>query len=171
MDELWLWADRASIVFGILLAVPVFWTWWQIVFGGRRQRRRWLQDVTRQPGERPGVLIVDPLSGKNIETGERAHPAADPRLKAVSDDRIALVRGDQPLRPADADDLARDLRAASRRLLDAGCDVIRLFHGGPDVSALIVGAELANGPHVLLYHYGQGRYQAYGPLEPLRGIA
>lgn len=170
MDEFWLWLDRTGIVVGLLVAIPIFWTWWQIVFGERRQRRRWLQDVTRQPGERPGALIVDLLPGKNIETSVRAHLAADPRLKAVSDDRIAFVRRDQPLRPEDVDDFARHLRAANRRLLDAGCDVIHLFHGGPDVSALIVGAELANGPRVLLYHYEQGRYVTFGPLEPLRSI-
>jgi len=46
--------------------------------------------------------------------------------------------------------------------------VIHLFHAGPDVSALILGAELANGPRINIYHYDQGSYVAFGPLEPLR---
>lgn len=169
MAELfWLWADRTSILFGIILAVPIFWTWWQIVIGERRQRRRWLQDVTRRPGDRPGVLVIDLLPGRNIEASVHAHLASDERLKGVPKDRIAVVKRDQPLRPEDMESFARELRGATRRLSDAGCDVIHLFHGGPDVSALIVGAELSNGPRVILHHFEQGQYLAFGPLEPLR---
>lgn len=169
-DAFWLGLDRSAIVVGLLVAVPVFWTWWQVVFGERWQRRQWLKEITRQPGDRPGVLIIDLLPGRNIAASVRAHLAADERLKAVPEGRIVTLRRDEPLKTQETEDLARELRTAVRRLLDAGCDVIHLFHGGPDVSALIVGAELSNGPRVLLYHFEQGRYLSFGPLEPLRAI-
>ncbi|MFN3717137.1 MAG: hypothetical protein ACK4R8_10485 [Thiobacillus sp.] len=167
-DAFWLGLDRTGILVGLIVAVPIFWTWWQVVFGERRQRRRWLREITRQPGNRPGVLIIDLLPGRNIVASVQAHLAADEKLKSLPEDRIVTVRRDEPLRSTEIEALARELRTAVRRLLDAGCDVIHLFHGGPDVSALIAGAELANGPRVLLYHFEQGHYLAFGPLEPLR---
>lgn len=169
-DTFWLTLDRAGIVVGLLLAIPILWTWWQIAFGERRKRRRWLTEIMRQPGSRPGVLVIDLLPGRNIVASVRAHLAADERLREIPEDRIVTVRRDEPLKPQETEALARELRTAARRLLDAGCDVVHLFHGGPDVSALIAGAEIANGPRVLLYHFEQGRYLPFGPLEPLRAI-
>lgn len=167
-DTFWLGLDRTGIVVGLLVAVPIFWTWWQVVFGERRQRRRWLREIARQAGERPGVLIIDLLPGRDIEASVKAYLAADESLKGIPPDRTAHVRRNSMLDPDGVEDFSRELRTAARRLQDAGVDVVHLFHAGPDVSALIAGAELANGPRVLLYHFEQGRYLAFGPLEPLR---
>lgn len=170
MESFWEWLNRTSMVLSLVLAVPVLWTWYQVVFGERRQRRRWLAEITRQPGNRPGVLIVDLLPGKNIEASVKAHLAADISLQVLPEARVIRIARDEPLEPGHIVELTRELRAAARRLLEAGCDVIHLFHAGPDVSALIAGAELSNGPRVLLYHYEQGRYRPFGPLEPLRSM-
>ncbi len=171
MELTWLWLDRIGIVVGLVIAVPVFWTWWQIVFGEHRRRREWLVEITRQPGARPGVLIVDLLPGRNIAASVQRHLANDPALKSIPEDRIVIVQREEALQPKGIEGLARELRTAARHLYDAGCDVIHLFHGGPDVSALIAGAELSNGPRALLYHFEQGRYVPFGPLEPLRSLA
>lgn len=165
-DFVMTWLDPIGVVMGLVIAVPVLWTWWQVVFGERRQRRKWLEEIRNLPGTRPGVLILDLLPGKSAQPSVRKYLAE--RLSEISEDRIAEVSRDRPLEPEDIADLARDIRAAARRLLDAGVDVIHLFHAGPDVSALICGAELGNGPRVLVYHFDQGQYQVFGPLEPLR---
>lgn len=164
----WLYIDRLSIIIGILIAIPVLWTWWQLVFGEHRQRRRWLAEISRDPGRRPGVLIIDLLPGRDILAQVKNHLAADAGLKDVSEDRIQRIQRNVPLQPAGVVAFAEELRAAARRLYDAGVDVIHCFHAGPDVTALITGAELSNGPRVLLYHYEQGAYRLFGPLEPLR---
>ena len=160
--------NPVGIVIGIVLAVPVFWTWWQVVFGERRQRRKWLAEIARSPGGRPGVLIVDLLPGKAIGASVRRHLAADAALACITDDRIASVTRAAALKPEQVTDLARDIRAAARKLMDAGVDVVHLFHAGPDISAFLVAAELSNGPRVMLYHHEQGAYRCFGPLEPLR---
>ncbi|MFN3752398.1 MAG: SAVED domain-containing protein [Thiobacillus sp.] len=160
--------DPIGIVVGLIIAIPVFWTWWQVVFGEYRQRRRWLAEISQHPGERPGILIIDLLPGKDIGASVRHHLSSDDGLKAVPEERIASIARDAALKPEDIIAYADELRRAARRLLDAGCDVIHLFYGGPAVGAAIVGAELSNGPRVVLYHHEQGRYIRFGPLEPLR---
>ncbi len=167
-DAAWLWVDRGGIIIGLLIAIPVFWTWWQVVFGERRRRRMWLGEVTRNPGERPGVLIVDLLPGKDIRAAVTKHIASDARLNAIDPGRIVSVSRETALGEYEVIEHARDIRAAARRLQDAGVDVVHLFHAGPDVSALMLGAELSNGPRVLVYHFDQGAYRCFGPLEPLR---
>jgi len=160
--------DPIGIVVGLIVAVPIFWTWWQVVFGERRQRRRWLAEVVRQAGARPGILIIDLLPGKDIAASVRHCVAADEALKTVPEERTIAVKRDAPMQPDDVAAYAGHMRRAGRQLLDAGCDVIHLFYGGPAIGAAIAGAELSNGPRVLLYHYEQGRYVRFGPLEPLR---
>lgn len=167
-DTAWLWLDRTSILLAIVLAVPILWTWWQIVFGEGRRRRLWLHQIARQPGQRPGALVIDLLPGKDIQACVRAHLAADETLAQLPPERIQRVQRADPLTPAGSADFAQDLRRAARALQDAGVDVIHCFFAGPGVAALITGAELANGARVLLYQYEQGRYLAYGPMEPLR---
>lgn len=160
--------DPIGIVVGLIVAVPIFWTWWQVVFGERRQRRRWLAEVIRQPGKRPGVLILDLLPGKDIAASVRHCMTADEALQAVPEDRVIFLKRDIPLKPEDVASYAEELRDKGRRLFAAGCDVIHLFYAGPAIGAAIAGAELSNGPRVILYHHEQGCYIRFGPLEPLR---
>ena len=53
------WLDPLGIVLGLIALVPIFWTWWDVVFGRRRRQRRWFAEISRRPGERPAILIVD----------------------------------------------------------------------------------------------------------------
>lgn len=160
--------DPLNTIIGLVIAIPVFWTWWQVVFGERRHRRHWLAEVTRQPGERPGILVIDLLPGKDIAASVRHCIAADAALREVPQDRFFSVKRDDVLKPQDIARYAEQVREQDGRLLAAGCDVIHLFYAGPAIGAAIAGAELSNGPRVLLYHHDQGRYARFGPLEPLR---
>lgn len=167
-DGAWLWTDRIGIVIGLVLAIPVLWTWWQVVFGDHRKRRRWLREVSRRPGKRPGALIVDCLPQRDIATCVQ-HYLADAGLDSLipADRRISIQRN-EALTAEDIDPFARDILDGVAKLLRAGVDVIHVFFAGPGVAALVVGAHLRNGPRCTLYHYEQGRYLPFGPLEPLR---
>ena len=60
------WLDPLGILLGLVALVPIFWTWWDVVFGRRRRERRRFAEISRRPGERPAILIVDLLPGKNV---------------------------------------------------------------------------------------------------------
>ncbi len=167
-ETLWTYLSQISTVVGLLISIPVFWTWWQVVFGEQRRRRRQLMEVRQNPGDRPGVLIVDLQPHHGVRTSVEAHLASDENLKAIPKDRIVMVQRDGSFRPDDTLAFAEELRSAVHKLADAGVDVIHVFHAGPYVSAMMVGAVLANGKRVMLYQHDRGHYHNFGPLQPPR---
>ena len=159
------WLDPLGIVLGLVAMVPIFWTWWDVVFGRRRRERRWFAEIRRQPGERPAILIVDLLPGKDVHAAVENFRRRDDALAAIPDARIVSIVREQPLTPADLPNLHRALRAAPAPLLKAGTDCIHYFHAGPAIAAALVGAEFANGARVLLYQHEGGSYRNFGPLR------
>lgn len=159
------WLDPFGIVLGLVALVPIFWTWWDVVFGRRRRERRWFAEISRRPGKRPAILIVDLLPGKDVHAAIENFRRRDPALAAIPDDRIVSIEREQPLTPADLPDLHRELRAAAARLLRAGADCVHYFHAGPAIAAALAGAEFANGARVLLYQHEAGGYRCFGPLR------
>lgn len=159
------WLDPLATVLGLLALVPIVWTWWDLVFGRRRRERRWFAEISRRPGERPAILIVDLLQGKDVHAAVENFRRRDPALAAIPDDRVVSLVREQPLTPADLPDLHRELRAAAAHLLKASADCIHYFHAGPAIAAALVGAEFANGARVLLYQHEGGSYRNFGPLR------
>lgn len=159
------WLDPLGIVLGLAALVPIFWTWWDVVFGRRRRERRWFADISRHPGERPAILIVDLLPGKDVHAAVENFRRRDAALAAIPDQRMVSIVREQPLTPADLPGLHRELRAAAAQLIKAGADGIHYFHAGPAIAAALVGAEFANGARVLLYQHEGGSYHNFGPLR------
>lgn len=159
------WLDPLGIVLGLLSLVPIVWTWWDVTFGRRRRERRWFAEISRRPGERPAILIVDLLPGKNVHATVENFRRRDDALAAIPGERIVSLVREQTLTPADLLDLHRELRATAAQLLNAGTDCIHYFHAGPAIAAALVGAEFANGARVLLYQHEGGCYRNFGPLR------
>lgn len=159
------WLDPLGIVLGLISLVPIFWTWWDVVFGRRRRERRWFAEITRRPGERPAILIVDLLPGKDVHAAVENFRRRDDALAAIPEERMVSIVRERSLTPADLPELHRELRAAAAQLLKAGTDCIHYFHAGPAIAAALVGAEFANGARVLLYQHEGGSYRCFGPLR------
>ncbi len=82
------WLDPIGVVIGLLVALPVIWTWWEVVFGEKRQRRRWFDEVRKKPGSRPAILIVDLLPGKDIVNSVERFRTSQPGLRNIPSCRI-----------------------------------------------------------------------------------
>jgi hypothetical protein len=155
-----------SIVVGLVTAIPIFWTWWQVVFGERRRLRRWHREAREHMGLRPAILIVDLLPGKNITAQAQHFIAQHEALKTIPQDRHFILGRDQPLTPDAMPDFLTALRDVAARISHAGCDTIHCFYAGPVVAAACVGAEFANGARLHLYQHQNGAYLDFGPLRP-----
>ena len=142
-DFVMTWLDPVSVVLGLIVTLPVFWTWHAVVFGERRRRQRWFRQIQKQPGQRP-----------------------DKHLRQIPDDRIFTLTRGQILRPEDMPDLHEDIRQLAGKMLASGADRVHYFHAGPSVAAALVGAELANTFRVILYQHQPGEgYRNFGPLK------
>ena len=155
-----------SIWLSVIVSVPIFWTWWDLVIGRRYRHRRWQDEVSRQAGSRPAILIVDLLPKKNIRAAVEHFRAGYDDLRAIPEEHIFVVSRDAWLEPSDAPGLVLDIQAAAAEILRCGADVLHYFHAGPVFASAVVGAEFANaGCRVLLYQNEQGHYVNFGPLR------
>ncbi len=157
--------DPIGVVIGLILAVPVIWTWIDVVFGQPRRRRRWFREVRQQPGQRPAILIMDLLTGRDIRLAVEHYRTAHEVLKDIPEDRILSVSRSHRLSADDMPDLSRDVRMAASRLVAAGADTVHYFHAGPAAVAAIVGAELANAHRVIVYQHDPDGYHNFGLLR------
>jgi len=155
-----------SIWLSVIFAVPIFWTWWDLVLGRRYRHGRWRREVSGQAGSRPAILIVDLLPKKDVRAAVDHFRAGLDDLKRIPDEHIFVVRRDTWLEPDDAPALVQDIQSAAAEILRCGADVLHYFHAGPVFAAAVVGAEFANaGCRVLLYQNEQGHYVNFGPLR------
>ncbi len=161
------WLNPLSVFVGLVLAVPVFWTWWDVIFGRSSRERRWYLDVRQRPGGRPAILIVDLLPEKDIRVMVEQFCQKNDVLKHIPREHIVSVNRERRLDALQMPELHRDFRRAAAELLARGADAIHLFYAGPGGVAAMLGAELSNASRVLVYQHDQvlGGYVYMGPLR------
>jgi hypothetical protein len=160
------WLDPIGVVLGLFALVPIYWTWWDVVWGRRRRQHRWLREARREPGARPAILVIDLLPGKDVRAQVEHFVADNEALREIPPDRRFYLGRQEALSPDAVTDFVSELRQkAAADIARAGCDTVHLFYAGPLAGAAIVGAEFANGARCLFYQHQQGRYENYGPLR------
>ncbi|KOR30083.1 hypothetical protein TI03_00470 [Achromatium sp. WMS1] len=158
--------EPIGIWIGIITTIPIFWTWYDVVWGQQRQRRKWLAQAIQHSGTLPAILIVDLLPGKDVRAAVEHFKIQDPNLRAIPNERIFIVKHDTWLTPKDASQLVAKVRTEAANILDSGADVVHCFHAGPVFAAAVVGAEFANAScRLMLYQNEQGKYINFGPLR------
>jgi len=168
-DPIMTYLDPIGVVIGVLIAIPVLLTWWEVTLGRRRQQRRWFREIRRQPGERPAILILDLLAGKDIRASVERFRQTEPALSAVPDERVFCIARSKPLTPEEMPKLHEELRQSAARAITSGTDTLHYFHAGPACAAALVGAEFANVCRVILYQHAaeNGGYINFGPIKTL----
>jgi DNA-binding transcriptional LysR family regulator len=162
--------DPLSIVIGLVLAVPVFWTWYQVVWGSRRRYRLYLQAIRTTPGQRPAILIIDLLPERNIRAAVENYAQQYSPLRQIPRERVFHLQRNG-LNRLQLDAFQADLRQQVGEMYAQGVDRIHYFHAGPSMAAAMVGAALSNACPVLLYHYEGLGYQEFGLLKLSLGSA
>ena len=159
--------DPIGVVVGLIVSVPIVWTWWEISFGRRRKQRRWLREVRKQPGRRHGILIVDLLDKRDISTAIEKFRQQDSELKQVPKERIFSITRKKRTRPEHMPSLIEEIQGTAAKVLSNGVDTLHYFHAGPAMIAAITGAQFANSCRVFLYQYNpaSGSYESYGPMR------
>lgn len=155
---------------GLIALIPICLTFYEVRFGRRRQHNRWFKQIIRTPGERPAILIVDILVGKEIKAQFENFRRGNEVLKNIPDDRIFRIDA-ASIGVTSAELSAKDMTAFARKTSDtvadmykAGPDVVHYFHSGPLPTAALVAASLANSFRVQMYHWRQG-YENWGPIR------
>jgi hypothetical protein len=155
-------------VVGLLLAIPIVWTFYDLVWGLRRKHKKWFNQARSTSGSLPAVLIVDLLTGRDIGAAVRHFMAGSETLRAIPDERFVSISRDTDLAPNDTPKLAREIQDAIGIVLRQGADELHVFLAGPVFAAAMVGAELSNvSCKVVLYQNDRASntYVNFGPLR------
>jgi hypothetical protein len=155
--------DPIGIVIGVVIALPVFHTWYQVTLGRKRQQRRWFREVSERPGERPGILVVDLLDGRDAKTAIANYCAK--QLNNIPKDRQFEIVRVARLLPNDMPELLAEIRKVAGDVAAGGVDTLHYFHAGPAIVSASVGAQFANACRVILYQYEKGSYTKLGPMR------
>jgi len=149
--------DPFGIVIGLLVAIPVFWSW-LILMGSRRRQKQLIKSIQNSQGERPIALVVNVGQG-DASNQVRAYIASSGykmELEALNIEALNL------------DEIAgfvQKLRRKRADFMSKGVGKIHLFYFGPVTGALLVGDVFSNGS-VTIYYYQRdtGGYESWGPL-------
>lgn len=160
--------DPIGVWLGIVLSVPIIWTWLDLVWGRRRRHKRWHRKASSYAGTIPSVLIIDLLPGLDITATVDHYRAKDEELKMIPQDRVIKVSRDRELTPDDMPKLALDIRDAVAKILRLGTDKLHVFLAGPLCAAAMVGAELSNISCRVLLYQNDKRSSTYVNFGPLR---
>ncbi|MBL1260113.1 MAG: SAVED domain-containing protein [Thiotrichaceae bacterium] len=149
--------DPLGVVIGLLVAIPVFWSW-LILMGNRRRQKQLIKSIQNSQGERPMALVVNVGQGdaSNQVRAYLASSGGEMELEAL---HIAALNIDEIA------DFVQKLRSKRAEFMSKGVGKIHLFYFGPVTGALLVGDVFSNGS-VTIYYYQRdtGGYEPWGPL-------
>lgn len=154
-----------SIVIGIVLAIPIFWTWYDVIFGRKKAQRIIEEEIKSRPGKRPSILVVDFKPDSDILNQVLHARQHEELLINVPDDRVFHLKNDTWLKPDDMIGLVEKLRVQLGKIATAGTDVLYFIYAGPVMPASVIGAELANSCRVILFQHQEGKYVNWGRLK------
>ncbi len=154
-------------ILGLILSVPVVWTWVVVAFGKRRRYKKWSEAHRRDIGSRPVILGVDALPTQNMKAAVLCFLEDDQRLNVIPEERRFWVVRKKNLSPENMYEYRMSIRDKIDEIADTGADTIHLFYAGPVVGMGIIGAELSNSCRVLVYHHEKGKKERYVNMGPL----
>ena len=160
------WLTPASVVLGLVVTVPIFWTWWELIFGRRRRYRSWWKQIQKEPGERPAILIVDLNRRGDITAQVENFRQGHDLLRTIPAERTETISWQKDLTGEDMGAFYSELLPKIEKLTLTGMTNLHWFHSGPFPTAGMVGAVLANGCRVTMWQWSPqtGTYESFGPL-------
>lgn len=158
MNLSWNWIERTDAIVGLILAVPVFWSWY-ILIGSRRRQKQLIKSLETMSGDRPVAVSIDLMPGESENQ-------AIMYLKKHNLDMELLKITREMLNKDDLQNFVEELHKIKAEAMAKGADRIHLFYRGPVVGAMIVGEVFSN-TAVTIYHFDKntGLYESWGPLH------
>ena len=158
MNFLWDWIQNVEAFIGVILAIPVFWSWY-ILLGNKRRQKQLIKSLEVATGDRPIAISIDLMPGESENQALMF-------LKKQNLDMELFKITREMLRKDEIQDLVLELYKIKADAMSKGADRIHLFYRGPVIGALIVGEVFSN-TAVTIYHFDKntGCYESWGPLH------
>lgn len=165
---MWELIDITSQILGILSFIPIAFSAY-VLFHFYRTKKAELVRIRTEPGERPGILIVDSIrpGGQSIQGQVENWLWSQTEFKNKEEMlsiETAEFRGD--LDPKSMDEVVQGIRAAVGKLQTKGVTKYHVFIRGPMVLAAATGGVLYNHRPAVFYQQGnEGGYVCWGSIN------
>ena len=123
--------DPIGIVVGLIVTVPVFWSW-LILLGNRRRQKQLIKNIQKTTGDRPAALVVNVGPG-DVSNQVRAFLIDNQQEMDVDALNFSNLNMDT------VPDFVQTLRSKRAALMVKGVGKVHLFYFGPVAGALLVG--------------------------------
>jgi hypothetical protein len=173
-DASWLVIDRFGTVFSIAIGLITALSSCYAAYALWRQSRnqkKYQQEIKKNPGNRPVVLIVDVKKATHvasIENQVRAYVERSFKAGEIPEQAIFKAEFDQggPMQVRHFDEFMAEVRKQVSKSVEYGTDKIHLFIRSPQPVALAVGEYLSNfAAPVIVYHSQNKGYENWGPIH------
>lgn len=156
---MWDLIEKFSVIFGIILSVPVVWSWF-ILLGSKKRQKILIKTLEKSPGNRPAYLLVD--IGKGESENQVISFLSSQGVTGVKPVTISY----EQVTKDDLQNLVEKLQEIKGKSMESGVDRFHIFYKGPVAFAMIVGEVFSNTP-ATVYHYDlkSGKYESWGPLH------
>ncbi|WP_126443798.1 hypothetical protein [Sulfuricystis multivorans] len=158
-----------SIVLGLIALVPIFWTWYDLIFGRRRRQARWLDRARNAKGRITAVLIVDLIPGRDIRAAVERFLNQPDGPGSVPSEQIVRVFREREIKAEEMPALAHEIQDKVGEIIAMGADELLVFLACPVVVGAMVGAELGNlSCRIKMFQNDRGNGGTYVNFGPLR---
>ena len=151
---MWDLIEKFSVIFGIILSVPVVWSWF-ILLGSKKRQKILIKTLEKSPGNRPAYLLVD--IGKGESENQVISFLSSQGVTGVKPVTISY----EQVTKDDLQNLVEKLQEIKGKSMESGVDRFHIFYKGPVAFAMIVGEVFSNTP-ATVYHYDlkSGKYES-----------
>lgn len=156
------WLDPIGVVIGLIVAVPIFWTWYDVVFGRKKRHEDWFKQA--RSGTTPDAVLVVDLLAKEEMKPEVVRFLSMKGIE-MAGDLVFEINEHGDISPEKIPELVGRLRDALAEISRLAPGQLHLFYGGPSAFAMVMGAELANRGNVHVYQRTHGQYVDWGPVR------
>ncbi len=158
MNFPWDLIQNAEALIGVVLAVPVLWSWY-ILLGNKRRQRQLIKSLEATVGDRPVAISIDLMPGESENQALAFLKKHGLNMELL---KITRERFDKD----NLQDFVSELHKIKAEAMAKGADRLHLFYRGPVVGALVVGEVFSN-TATNIYHFDKniGTYESWGPLH------
>lgn len=154
--------DPIGVVVGIVVSIPIFWTWWSLRYGKKRKHREWLSKI-RSGKTVDAILIVDLLPDDDMSP--KVLKYLKKRGLELEDEKIFKMTVEVKTTPEELPQRVEQLRNTLAEISRLAPGNLHVFYGGPAAFSMLMGAEMANKGNVIVYQHTEGEYVNWGPIR------
>jgi hypothetical protein len=166
--EIWEFINKSSQLIGVLSILPILYSAWKL-WAITRTEKVVLEKIRKQPGEKPGILIIDsvPKKGGSIRPQVENYLWGQNEFQSKKDATIIEYIGlKHPISHEDIKSISSQIKESIGKLQSEGVTKYHIFMRVPVSIGALVGGLLYNYQPAIVYQNSREEgYENWGSIK------